>query len=73
MGDTILEGLNFSNFIRNGPIIMYIYNQDFQYVWTNTAFQEYTGYANEDVLHKKFWEQVAHCSICKSSLWFFLM
>lgn len=56
MGDTILEGLNFSNFIRNGPIIMYIYNQDFQYVWTNTAFQEYTGYANEDVLHKKFWE-----------------
>ncbi len=56
MGDTILEGLNFSNFIRNGPIIMFIYDKDFQYVWTNTAFQEYTGYANEDVLHKKFWE-----------------
>lgn len=56
MNDTILEGLNFSNFIRNGPIIMYIYDKDFQYVWTNTAFQEYTGYTNEEVLHKKFWE-----------------
>ena len=39
VNDTILEGLNFSNFIRNGPIIMFIYDQDFQYVWTNRAFQ----------------------------------
>lgn len=56
MNDTILEGLNFSNFICNGPIIMFIYNEDFRYVWTNTAFQEYTGYSNEEVLQGKFWE-----------------
>jgi PAS domain S-box-containing protein len=58
MNDTILEGLNFSNFIRNGPIIMLIYDSDFQYVWTNTAFQEYSGFSNEEVLHKKFWEVI---------------
>lgn len=58
MNDTILEGLNFSNFIRNGPIIMFIYNKDFQYVWTNTAFQEYSGYSNEEVLQRKFWEVI---------------
>lgn len=58
MNDTILEGLSFSNFIRNGPIIMFIYNRHFQYVWTNTAFQEYTGYSNEDALQMKFWEVI---------------
>lgn len=58
MSDTILEGLNFSNFIRNGPIIMIIYNSDFQYVWTNTAFQQYTGYSNEEALQMKFWEVI---------------
>jgi len=58
LNDTILEGLSFSNFIRNGPIIMIIYNQDFQYVWTNTAFQNYTGYSNEDALQMKFWEVI---------------
>lgn len=58
MNDTILEGLNFSNFIRNGPIIMLIYNRDFQYVWTNTAFQEYSGYSKEEVLQRKFWEVI---------------
>jgi len=56
VNDTILEGLNFSNFIRNGPIIMFIYDQDFQYVWTNRAFQKYTGYSNEEALQMKFWE-----------------
>ena len=58
MNDTILEGLSFSNFIRNGPIIMFIYNRHFQYVLTNTAFQEYTGYSNEDALQMKFWEVI---------------
>ena len=58
MNDTILEGLSFSNFIRNGPIIMFIYDKDFQYVWTNTAYQEYTAYSNEEVRQLKFWDVI---------------
>lgn len=56
--DIILEGLDFTNFICNGPIIMFIYNRDFQYVWTNKAFQEYTGFSNEEILQGKFWEVI---------------
>lgn len=58
MGDIILEGLNFSNFISNGPIIMFIYNREFQYVWTNKAFQEFTGFSHEEILQGKFWEVI---------------
>ncbi len=56
MNETILAGLNLSNFILNGPVIIIIYNSDFRYVWTNTAFQEYSGYSNEEALQMKFWE-----------------
>lgn len=58
MNDIILEGLNFTNFISNGPIIMFIYNRDFQYVWTNNAFREFTGYSTEEVMQGKFWEVI---------------
>lgn len=56
MNETILEGLNFSNFLLNGPVILIIYKSEFQNVWTNTAFQEYTGYSQEEALQMKFWE-----------------
>lgn len=57
MTGTIPEGLDFSNFISTGPVIMYIYGND-RYVWTNAACQHFLGYSAEEMLNLNFWEPI---------------
>lgn len=54
MMDAIPEGLNLSNFISDGPVMMFIYSE-FKYVWTNKAFQEFLGYSAEEFLGMYFY------------------
>lgn len=57
MKNTLPSGLDFFNFISNGPVIMYIYGND-RYVWTNGACQQYLGYSADELLNMNFWAPI---------------
>lgn len=57
MPDSMPAGLSFTNFVKTGPVLIYVYCDD-RLVYVNQAVKQLLGYSDEELQNMKFWDPV---------------
>lgn len=57
MLESIPKGLSFTNFVKTGPMLIYVYCED-RLVYINQAVKQILGYRDEALQKMKFWDLV---------------
>lgn len=57
MSETIPQGLSFLNFVKTGPVLIYVYSGD-SLVYLNEAVKQLLGYSEHELAKMKFWDPV---------------